>query len=202
MENGRYFFGQHQNEKLIFFVYKHWFVLVTRMLKNMIIFLFATLLFILWVHVEKTEDENFFIFLSQHPNTFLVFYVWILVHIHAFFLQMFNYFLRILILTDTRFIEVRESLFFEKNRESVDLEKIQDIQGHKNGVFETMFDFGNINITLANIQDSKMIRHIPAPLHLIEYINTLKRRLMFKHEQLETSGLPEAHQHTHHDDVI
>lgn len=202
MENGRYFFGQHQNEKLIFFVYKHWFTLINRMIKNVIIFLFATFLFVVWIKVERIEGENIFVFLSGHPNTFLVFYIWTLVHIHAFFLQIFNYFLRIVIVTDSRFIEVRESLFFEKNRESIDLEKIQDIQAHKNGLFETMFDFGKINITLANIQDSKMIVFIPSPLHLIEYLNTLKRRLMFKHEQLETSGLPDIHQKTLHDDVI
>ena len=157
--------------------------------RNLTVFLLILLFFVLFIAVEKEESENIFYFFSENLGVFMTFYCAILIYIHLLFLQILNYFLRVLIVTDTRFIEVRESLFFQSNIESVDLVKIQDIQGHKNGVFETVFDYGNLNITLANIQDAKIIAFVPDPLRMVEHLNTLKRRLIFTHEQLESPGI-------------
>lgn len=195
-----YFYGQHKNEKLVFYIYKHWVSFLRKVKGPLIFFIITIIFFVSWISLAKEEGVHTLTFLKEQVVISLFFYSLFLLHIHTFFIQTFHYIFNILMVTDFRFIEVRQTLFFENNRESIDLEKIQDVQSHKNGFFENIFDYGSIYLTFSDLHDPKIIRNIPDPLRFIELINSLKRRLIYKHEQLEEGDVAISIHHQHDGD--
>jgi len=199
MESPNYFFGQHKNEMLIFYMHRHWMLLLKRIFPSVMGLGLSFSFFFLWFHLSQPITNSLFNieavqFFANHYVVFFAFHAWFLFHIHAFFVHVFHYVFDIFIVTDSRFIEVEESLFLEQNREAVDLAKVQDIQAHKNGVSETVFGYGTISLTFANILDSKEVYYVANPLHFIEYLNKLKRRLIYKHEQLDEANVKQSNQ--------
>ncbi|MBT4936557.1 PH domain-containing protein [Candidatus Peregrinibacteria bacterium] len=191
MKAVQYFFGQHENEKLVFFSYKHWTHFLKKVWKNLAIFFCAFVVFSFWILYGKEAEQSLFEFIAINQALFFLFYIWFLLHIHLFFIQCIQYIFNLIIITDARLIEVRQGIFFKENIESVDLSKIQDVQGHKNGVLENLFNFGCVSFTFATMMDPKNIHYLPRPLDFVDWLNRLRRRLIYSHEQL-TEGAPKA----------
>lgn len=199
MKSIQYFFGQHENEKLVFFSYKHWFYFLKKVWKNLAIFFFAVIIFFLWITYGNEDSQSFFEFITANQLWLILFYIWLLVHIHIFFIQCVQYIFNLIIISDARLIEVRQGIFFKENIESVDLSKIQDVQGHKNGVLENMLNFGCVSFTFATMMDPKNIHYLPRPLDFVDWLNRLRRRLIYSHEQLE-EGTPKANHFFNNDE--
>jgi membrane protein YdbS with pleckstrin-like domain len=185
MDSTKYFFGQHKNEKLIFFSYKHGIYFISKMWKNVFMFFSAILFFLIWFLASHEEGISFYELVHKNQTFIVFFYLWLLIHIHVFFAHCIQYMFNIIIVSDSRVIEIRQGIFFKENIESIDLFKIQDIQGHKNGVLENLFNFGCLSCTFATIANSKNIYYLPRPLDFVDWLNLLRRRIIYKHEQID-----------------
>ena len=185
MPAAQYFLGQHKNEHLVFFFYRHWTYFLKVVIKNISLLVILESLFLLFIFSSIDEKTTIINVLSNNVFALFVFYISSIILVHAIFFNIFSFIFDIIIVTDARFIEKKESLFFEENLETIDLPRMQDIRAHKNGVFENLFGYGIITITLASMNDQKKVCNVPTPLKVVNAINKVKRRLFFKHEQLQ-----------------
>ncbi len=186
MTFSQYFTGQHKNECFIFYSYRHWIGLFVKIYFNLFILILAITIFVIWIKFDIDKDQSVMSFLSQNSSMFIIFYTWFLFHVHHFFTDLLDFMLDIIIVTDCRFIEIKRTIFFKEDFESIDLAKIQDVQFHKSDFFSAIFDFGSLNVTFASILDIKIIQYVPMPDKFVEHLNKLKRRLIYKYEGMET----------------
>ena len=63
------------------------------------------------------------------------------------------------------------------------------MQSNKSGVLESVFDYGDVNMTFANILDQKKFMGIPKPLFFVEALNKIKSSLIDKKTNLYTTSL-------------
>lgn len=80
-----------------------------------------------------------------------------------YFTYFVNYFLNLLIITNDRLLVVEQEGLFSRTISEVDLYKIQDITSAVDGFFQSMFNFGNLQIQTAGAVEKFSINNIPHP---------------------------------------
>lgn len=170
----RNFKGQNKNEVVICFTRKHWIVL----LPHFVIFSFFVILTIIFFAVIRSEMLASVI----TPPTYRVIALAIIIGqsylLHRFFLRLFNYYLQVLIITSQRVVQLHQTIFFNRNRDSVDLPEIQDLMLKQNGLIKTIFNYGEIEIVLSSAHATKDLHHIPNPEYYFKKINKTKATFM------------------------
>jgi len=105
----------------------------------------------------------------------VVAFIGITYYFHRFFLRFFAYYLQIMIVTNFRVIQLDQTLFLNRNRDSIDLPEIQDIVIRQSGIFKTILNYGELIITLSSAHSSKTLTCIPNPEYFFRKINKTKR---------------------------
>lgn len=153
----RNFKGQQKNEVVLCFCRKHWIVLVPHFIGALLIAVGLT----------------FFISSSFFWSPVVI--AGLTYYLHYFFVRFFNYYLKIVIVTNFRVIHLDQTLYFHRNRDSIDLPEIQDIVIQQNGIIKTLFNYGEIIITLSSAHASKTLACVPNPEYYFRKINKTKR---------------------------
>lgn len=83
--------------------------------------------------------------------------------LHLIFVRIFNYYLRILIITNQRVVDLKKTLFLCDHRSTVILSEIQDISMNKDGLLQTIFNFGTITVVISGVSQALTLNHIPNP---------------------------------------
>jgi len=161
----RNFRGQQKNEAVLCFCRKHWIVLLPYFLNLVFVLAAVGILF----YIRSYIGENIFYVISTVAIIGGTYFI------HSFFIHFLNYYLRILIVTNFRVIELNQTLYFNKTGDSIDLREIQDIEVHQEGVLKTIFNYGEVVIALSSAGTSKTIRYIPNPQYHFSKINKTKR---------------------------
>ncbi|PCI24359.1 hypothetical protein COB57_05065 [Candidatus Peregrinibacteria bacterium] len=184
MTNPLYFVGQHEREYLVLCLYRHWMLLLSEIQNPVLLIVVSFITFIIWIKTDPENTGDILSFLANHYTIFVIFYTWLLLNIHMIFIRILDFMLGVIILTDSRFIEIDQGIFFKEKYESVDLIKIQDIQAEKNNdPIKQLFNYGNIKFTFANIVDMRVVAYIPNPLGFIGYISRIKQRMILKNKK-------------------
>ncbi len=82
---------------------------------------------------------------------------------HFLFTKIFNYYLRIFLVTNQRIIDLHKTLFITDQRLTVMLSEIQDVSMDKIGIMQTIFNYGTLNIVVSGTAQTKSIHRIPNP---------------------------------------
>ncbi len=93
---------------------------------------------------------------------------------HYQFLSIFRYYLSTVILTNMRVVILDKSVFFRDTNTTIDLSKIQDIQKKQVGVFQHVFRFGTIRVSLSG-GDPIEIYLVPTPDFYFKKMNEVKQ---------------------------
>lgn len=167
----RNFKGQQKNEVVHSFCRKHWIVLVPHLIGFLCIVVFPVL-FLLFIPQDALSS-------IMSPFAYRIIagiaLVGITYYFHRFFLRFFAYYLQIMIITNFRVIQLDQTLFFNRNRDSIDLPEIQDIVIQQKGVIKTILNYGELTITLSSAHSSKMLTCVPNPEYFFRKINKTKR---------------------------
>ena len=167
----RNFKGQQKHEVVHSFCRKHWIVLVPHMIGFALVFGFPLIFFFT---VSRDDLASLF-----SPLTYRIIagaaLIGITYYLHRFFLRLFSYYLQIMIITNFRVIQLDQTLFFNRNRDSIDLPEIQDIVIQQSGVIKTIFNYGELIITLSSAHASKTLVCVPNPEYFFRKINKTKR---------------------------
>lgn len=132
-------------------------------MKNVFIFLFlATLPVIFYYFV----GENYPGFLENEitkPALILGASVYFLGIWVFFFAQFIEYYLDNWVITNDRMISIDQQGLFARTISELDLYRIQDVRSEVNGLFATMFNYGNLYVQTAGEQDFFILKGIPNP---------------------------------------
>lgn len=167
----RHFKGQHKDEIVLCFCRKHWITLLPHFAGMAILFA-ATAAFFIFVapaDIQSAVSGSLYRF-----SAFLVI-LGATLYIHSFFLRFFNYYLQTFIITNFRVVQLDQTLFFQQNRDSVDLREIQDIVVNQKGILKTLLNYGEIIITMSSAHATKVLQRVPNPEYHFRKINKTKR---------------------------
>jgi hypothetical protein len=82
-------------------------------------------------------------------------------YIHIFALRLFNFFLNPLIVTNYRVIEVKHTVFLQRERDSIDLRNVQDISFCQSGIWPRIFNYGDLKVFGSSVDVEYHFHHIP-----------------------------------------
>lgn len=167
----RHFKGQQKNEVVLAFTRKHWLVIIPHIL--WLLMLMAMPLAIFWFRA----NYNFVEFISSVAYHVIIGLAIVAVtyFLHMCFLRFFNFYLQTFIITNYRVVQLDQTLYFVRNRDSIDLREIQDIEIHQKGITQTIFNYGELVITLSSAHATKHIPFMPNPEYFFRKINKTKR---------------------------
>lgn len=167
----RNFKGQQKNETVLAFCRKHWLVIIPHML--WLAMLGAIPFIIFWFRAKY----NFAEFISPVAYRIIagLAIIAITYFLHTCFLRFFNYYLQTFVVTNFRVVQLEQTLYFVRNRDSIDLREIQDIEIHQTGILKTIFNYGELVITLSSAHATKRIPFMPNPEYFFRKINKTKR---------------------------
>lgn len=177
----RNFKGQMKTEEVVCFCRKHWIVI----LLHIGVFLLVCVLFFLFLALA---DKGIFTDILGKSGYRIMAFVTMAVltyFFHRFFLKLFNYYLQILIVTNYRIVELDKTVFLKDSRDAIDLPEIQDITMKQNGIFQTIFDYGELCIILSSVGQPIKLRFIPNPDYHFRKINSTKREYILKRQFLK-----------------
>ncbi len=142
------FEGQLYDEKTIFTIRQHWFVIFIYILTFALL---ITLPFFIYYWVNKFLFDNLTYktqyLINEVFKLFSTFYS--LIIYLGFFYSLMRYILTIMIVTNKRVIIIYQEKFFKYERIEAPLNKIQDISIIINGLLATFLNFGNLEIQTA-----------------------------------------------------
>ena len=172
-------------ETIQFFFRKHW----THFLKPIIIGLVVGLLAVFFFLVFGTL-LNLFNFNILYPFFAFVIIILSVLYINVVFLQLFNFFFNIIIVTDCRIIISRKTVFLRNDNDAIDLTKIQDIGVVSRGLFRNYLNYGALVITLSTSAPPVVIPFAPNPHYYLEQMNRVKRDYILSRQEHRTKEAP------------
>lgn len=132
------FQGQRENEVVECILMRHWIVLFP-IFSITIAAVFA--LFGFNAIIAYFIPRNNLLF-NQVSTIFDFFYIALI--LHFFFINVLNYYLKFVIITNLRIIDIQFSTIFKRNMDALDLHNIQDINMTQQGFWRWIFNFGKI----------------------------------------------------------
>lgn len=170
----RSFKGQQKSEEVICFCRKHWIVLVHHSVGFIVL---NTILFSVLFYIKGNSltisNPGYKIFILAAFAVALYFF-------HRFFIELLNYYLTIVIITNYRVIDLKKTIILQDYKDVIDLHEIQDIQKIQNGILKNILDYGTIKIALAGVPDTRILPYIPKPDRYFRRINKAKRDYILK----------------------
>lgn len=176
----KHFKGQLQDEVVLCTFRKHWIVLIPY------IFAFAIggLLFLFFLFSESSmgfpslRSQLYFQVIFLASSTFITYYF------HRFFLRFLNYYLQIVIITNFRIVDLDQTLFLRDHKNTFNLDMIQDVKKFREGLLQTLCNYGELEFSLPAVNILKKIPHVPAPNHYFRIINKARQDYIAAHRQV------------------
>ncbi|MBI2464242.1 hypothetical protein HYV57_04760 [Candidatus Peregrinibacteria bacterium] len=171
MDNSdKHFKGQLKDEKIICTFRRHWIVIFP----YLFVLVTGLFIFLLFVFLEPT--------LNISPLTawysqllFLTLFLGITYTFHRIFVHVFNYYLNVFIITNLRIVDIDRTLFLRDRRDTFNLDMIDDVKKGREGIFQTLFNFGTLEIYLPSMNVYKRMSFIPAPNHYFRCICRIRQ---------------------------
>lgn len=152
----RYFKGQQTNETFVCFCRHHWITLFKE------IVFFAIFALLMGYVISQVETIKEILQGSREMKLlFLTGFLMATLYIHKFFIKLLNYFVNIGIITDTRIIDHKKTLFFVDTMDSLDMAQIQNIERVGEGILPNLLGYGDIKIYLTASSGVKTFNCIP-----------------------------------------
>ena len=149
------FEGKKPYENVIVLLYRHWFVLLLKL----IVYLFlAALPFALYALAD-----SWFVRLDLQDAFWLLTAVYFLLWWYSLFYALTMYLLDIWIVMDHRVIDSEQHGFFSRTVSELSLSKIQDISVAVRGAIPTFLDFGTLEVQTAGAARKFVFKQIPHP---------------------------------------
>ena len=95
-------------------------------------------------------------------------------------LHVINYYFDMVIVTDSRVLIIKKTIFLRNNSDAIDLTKIQDISVESHGIFCNYLRYGSLIITLSTAAPPIRIGYVPNPHIYLEWCNRVKREHIVK----------------------
>lgn len=146
-----------EDEKVLYEVRRHWYVLLAES------FMIALLFLVPWVAFFGLDILS--VELSTDEGSLLFFFgmLWLFVTWMVFMVVWTNYYLDVWIITDRRIIDIEQYGLFSRDMSEFRLDRIQDVTIEVKGILPTLLHFGNVHVQTAGEAKEFVIKAIPHP---------------------------------------
>jgi uncharacterized membrane protein YdbT with pleckstrin-like domain len=157
------------NEQVLLVVRKHWFVFVAEAFFLVFLLLLPLLAWfafqLLPTNSLVTFDGHFGALMMVITSMWLLF-LWVF-----FFIIWTDYYLDVLVVTNQQIIDVEQKGLFSREISNFRLDRIQDVTAEMDGIIQTFFKFGTLEIQTAGDDRNFLIFGIPKPFEVKHFIS-------------------------------
>ncbi|MDP1845337.1 MAG: PH domain-containing protein [Candidatus Moranbacteria bacterium] len=175
-----HFPGQHENENIILFLRRHWFVFLMRILLVVASVISLIFVYFLFSAINSNFAESEYHNLLLFGESLATLFVW-----NFFFILWLDYYLDAWIVTNERIINIEQRGFFNRDISELKLTKIQDVTSEIIGVIPTLLNYGNIYVQTAGEKERFTFCQIPNP----NYVKNVIVELQEKEREVEEKEL-------------
>jgi flagellar biosynthesis protein FliQ len=164
--NSEHFPGIANDEKIEFFMNKHWTVLIwpcSILIGALLVGITLNILYAVDIWASATGIEKIIMVLIHHA----LLVTWL----HVFFIKILNYFMHVTLVTSSRIIVLDYTTVFHRKSDSIDFASMQDIIYSKIGLTQMLFNYGEIIIHNASGHEVFKLSSIPYPEKHYNIIN-------------------------------
>jgi hypothetical protein len=171
--------GQHDDEQIILFLRRHWFVFLMRLLLIITAIIGLILIYIFFNILSSNFAQSDYRNLLLFGESLGTLFIW-----NLFFILWIDFYLDAWIVTNERIINISQKGFFNRDISELKLTKIQDVTSEIVGVIPTLLGYGNIYVqTAAEVERFKFVQ-IPNPNEVKNMIVQLQEKEL-RHEEKE-----------------
>jgi uncharacterized membrane protein YdbT with pleckstrin-like domain len=163
----KYFEAQQDGEQVKLLFRKHWFTLTPGMFVVVTLYLIGFFLLFLPIFISGVIEG------SVYNLYVLALSLLFLIATNILFSVVLLYYLNVGIVTDRHIVEIIQQRFFARKVSQIELGRIQDVTSSQMGVWQTMLNFGQIDIQTAGETPNVFFKKVPRPQELTENIITL-----------------------------
>lgn len=87
-----------------------------------------------------------------------------------FYVRFIDYYLDMWVVTNDRVVDIEQHGLFNRVITELDLFRIQDVTANINGIFGTLFRYGDLVVTTASASTSIIFKNIPNPNEIREHL--------------------------------
>ncbi len=160
------------SEKIIRVVRKHWFVLLGDIV--MLIFFVAIPVVALFAFHFLPFDSILRFEGSQAAASTFFFFAWIFIVWMIGWNMWTDYYLDVLIVTDSRIFDIEQHGLFRRTSSSFRIDKIQNVSVEQKGIIQTLLDFGTLRLETAGEREDFIAHFIASPYEIKKFINELQ----------------------------
>lgn len=170
--------GQHDNEQVILFLRRHWFIFFVHLLSVLAAILGLILIYVFFNlfidDLSAAAYQNLVLFGESLGTLF----VW-----NLFFILWLDFYLDAWIVTNERIININQKGFFNRDISELKLTKVQDVTSEVIGVIPTILGYGNIYVQTAGEVERFKFHQIPNPNEVKNIIVDLQEKERHQEEQ-------------------
>jgi uncharacterized membrane protein YdbT with pleckstrin-like domain len=165
----KYFESQQIGEDVLFLVRKHWFVLVGPIVGATIFYLMVIfgILVLPFLMPEATQGLSY--------NIYVLVISILLLMPTAYLFQVFVlYYLNVVIITNEHLVEILQERPFARSVSELEFGKVQDVSSKEHGLFQSLLNFGTIEVQTAGENRNFIFTRVPKPSDYAQKIMDLQ----------------------------
>lgn len=176
--------NQLADEKTIYLLRRHWFILLKIILFYLLLFILPLVIYFVLSLGAELNATNLIAY-PDHPFLYASAAIIIsgyYLSICLFFYHAFlDYYLDVFVVTTERIISIEQNGLFSRTIAEQRLFRIQDVTSEVKGLFPTFLNYGNLFIQTAGTKQRFIFQEIPDPAKMAEKINKLVEYSKVKH---------------------
>ena len=166
-----HFPGQHENEQIVLFLRRHWFIFFMRLIFILVAIAGLVAIYFLFNTLNANFKESEYYKLLLFGESLATLFIW-----NFFFILWLDYYLDAWIVTNERIINIEQRGFFNRDISELKLTKVQDVTSEIIGVIPTLLDYGNIYVQTAGEKERFTFYQIPNPNYVKNVIVQLQEK--------------------------
>lgn len=150
-----HFHGQHNGERIVKIIRRHWFNIAQQyfIVVGIILLMFASLQ-IFPMYISAVQDLPVFIL----AESFLFIILWL-----YSFIVWIDFYFDVWIITNERIVNIEQKALFVRTVSELKFEKIQDVSTNIIGLIPTILNFGDVHVQTAGNTEKFFFHKIPDP---------------------------------------
>jgi uncharacterized membrane protein YdbT with pleckstrin-like domain len=175
--------GQHDDEQVILFLRRHWFIFLRRLIFVILSIIGLILIYFFFNLMGSGFAQSDYYNLLLFAESLGTLFIW-----NLFFILWIDFYLDAWIVTNERIINISQKGFFNRDISELRLTKIQDVTSEIVGFVPTILGYGNIYVQTAAETERFTFHQIPDP----NEVKNIIVRLQEKERKSEEREMGEA----------
>lgn len=172
---------QKENEQVFLLLRRHWFTYLIFWFLAIISTLPLIIFIFWWMLNPESIDSEWSALLVILISSYILGLFAVLLY------GFIDYYLDIYIVTDRRIVDIKQNGFFKREISELHLHQVQDVNAKVNGLFPTLFHYGEVFIQTAGEAENFIFHSIPHPYSISKTIIDLHEQHFGDHNDIDGS---------------